>query len=383
MQYPSGRVVRITYTGGLPSAVTLAKDGAAAEQTLLSQIQWEPFGAVSGWLWHINGGTDAHTRVYDEFGRLVRYRLGPLYRDLRYDEAERITSYKHYVAATGAEYPYHDIAATYDELGRLTGGTAYSMSATIAYDANGNRTNHVVFGTTSEYTTESTSNRLLGMTNPTRSLSYDAAGNTTADTGYGAGAYSATYDVTNRMATLTKGGVTTSYAVDGLGRRVRKFNGTGAASTVLFVYGQAGQLIGEYTGTGEAIKEYVWLGSTPVAIFTNDPANASNPPLAYHVHTDHLDAPQVVTDVNNAVRWAWLPDGVFGTSAPYEDPYGLGTFTLNLRFPGQYFDGESGLHYNYFRDYDATLGRYTQSDPIGLAGGINTYSYVGGTPSRS
>jgi RHS repeat-associated protein len=65
-------------------------------------------------------------------------------------------------------------------------------------------------------------------------------------------------------------------------------------------------------------------------------------------------------------------------------PLSLGIFEFNLRFPGQYFDKETGLAYNYFRDYDPQTGRYVQSDPIGLAGGINPYAYVDQSPlSRS
>jgi RHS repeat-associated protein len=78
--------------------------------------------------------------------------------------------------------------------------------------------------------------------------------------------------------------------------------------------------------------------------------------------------------------WRWDQQEPFGTNPADENPSGLGTFDLPLRLPGQYFDKETNLHYNYFRDYDPSIGRYGESDPIGLRGGLNTYAYVYGSP---
>lgn len=103
-------------------------------------------------------------------------------------------------------------------------------------------------------------------------------------------------------------------------------------------------------------------------------------PKMYFVHTDHLNTPRLITSDTGQAVWSWANDDPYGNNAPNENPAGAGNFTCNLRLPGQYFDAELNTHYNYFRDYDPATGRYLESDPIGLAGGVNTYGYVGGNP---
>lgn len=101
---------------------------------------------------------------------------------------------------------------------------------------------------------------------------------------------------------------------------------------------------------------------------------------AYWHHNDHLGTPQAMTDATGTVVWS-MSQTPFGIATVNEDPDGDGVAVINnFRFPGQYFDVETGLSYNYFRTYDPALGRYTQSDPIGLWGGMNTFGYVGGNP---
>lgn len=99
----------------------------------------------------------------------------------------------------------------------------------------------------------------------------------------------------------------------------------------------------------------------------------------YFVQTDQLNTPRAITDENNVLVWKWDSDP-YGAAPPNESPAGAPAFAFGLRFPGQVFDKESYLYYNYHRDYDPQTGRYVQSDPIGLAGGINTYAYVGANP---
>ena len=90
---------------------------------------------------------------------------------------------------------------------------------------------------------------------------------------------------------------------------------------------------------------------------------------------------RLITNSANAKVWEWNNDDPFANNPVNDDPNATGNhFTYNPRLPGQYFDSETNTNYNYFRDYDPSTGRYVESDPIGLDGGINTYGYVEGNP---
>lgn len=107
------------------------------------------------------------------------------------------------------------------------------------------------------------------------------------------------------------------------------------------------------------------------------------PAQLYFIHADHLGTPRTITNaIDNTKVWEWKNDDAFGNNPPDENPANANAqpFKYHLRFPGQYFDQETGTYYNYFRDYEPSTGRYVQSDPIGLKGGINTYAYVGLSP---
>src|SRR5258708_21636148 len=150
-----------------------------------------------------------------------------------------------------------------------------------------------------------------------------------------------------------------SYAYNFLGQRVAK---TTSSTVTHFLYDRAGHLLAESNGaTGAAQTEYLWLDDTPLALVTNG--------NLYFIHPDHLNTPQKATDASQTLAW----DAVLRPFGQTE----LQTFPslTNLRFPGQYFDVEDGLHQNGFRDYDPSLRRYVESHPIGLDRGVDVYLY--------
>ncbi|MDH5444765.1 MAG: DUF6531 domain-containing protein [Gammaproteobacteria bacterium] len=149
------------------------------------------------------------------------------------------------------------------------------------------------------------------------------------------------------------------------------------------INGASWQLLGEFAlGESSSIQLTQSLSGYSVAdgIRIVGESQAAGAGELHYIHTDHLGTPRAVTNDTGTVIWRWQSDP-FGHAAANDDPDGDGnTNEMNLRFAGQYYDAESGLHYNYFRYYDPKTGRYITSDPIGLMGGLNTYSYVNANP---
>ena len=330
--YPSGRVITYGYDSA-GRAVSISVDGA----NLLSGATYEPFGTANGWLW--SNGT-RHQRVYDKDGRVTA------------------------IAFPGEAADQQSFG--YDLLDRLTSAVLAGGGINLAYsyDATGNRALELRNGAASQYTMAGASNRLQRMGGATtRSMSYSASGSLTSDRGM-------TFNYDGRERLVSAG--STTYFVSGLDQRIEKSGpGANTASGLRqFFYDERGRLLGEYDGgNGAPIAEHIYLGDWPVGLMQGGAAT-------YYVHPDQLGAPRVVTRAaDNQTMWAWQREP-FGSGSVQV----IGGFEYNLRFPGQYYDAETGLHYNYFRDYDPSIGRYVESDPIGLEGGMNTYGYVGGRP---
>ena len=138
--------------------------------------------------------------------------------------------------------------------------------------------------------------------------------------------------------------------------------------TIHSVYGPDGNRIAEYNeATGALIRQYIWLQGAPIAVVEGG--------VVSFVRSDHIGRPVFATDSSGVKVWtaAYLPFG--GVRVTTGTP-------PTARFPGQWFQSETGLHQNWMRDYDPTTGRYMQADPLGLVDGANVYGYARQSPGR-
>ncbi|HHK4203823.1 TPA: RHS repeat domain-containing protein, partial [Pseudomonas aeruginosa] len=301
----------------------------------------------------------------------LRQKVGPWQSDYQHDANGNIQQHRHSLWGT-LDYQY-------DPLDRLTEERGVQGGRSYAYDAVGNRTqrsdNPASGGTASsqDYQYAPDSNRLTAI--GAQAVTSDAAGNLTQDRA----ARKLAYDAQGRLQSVSLDGQQVAeYRYNALGQRIVKLT---PESVTTYLYGPDGQLLGEaeHDGSGRKLRAqyYLWLDSLPLATIDADydaQGKVGNPTLLY-LHGDHLDTPRLATDASGQIAWQWQSDA-FGRG----EALSQGSTQVNLRFPGQYYDAESGLHYNYFRDYDPETGRYVESDPIGLDGGLNTYAYVGSNP---
>lgn len=404
-----GRIERSVLPSGVEIRYGYGSDGRVLRilvngVEIVRDIEYFPMGEPKAWRY--GPGTARYEREFDQDGRIREHSLGGATRALEYDLNGRVAA----ISDSGSARS--DWAFGYDDADRLTtadnaasSGPTAGLAFDWTFDATGNRTQQrkqagAAPAESIDYGIAATSNRLASRSGGiSETRSYDAVGNTTAwraDAGDFAGQrLTSTYSGRNRLVAVERadaGGsaVVARYAYNAFGERIAKWTGAaaaiaGSAPSQQFAYDNDGRLLGRYSGNGGLIGEYVWLDDTPIAVIApasapqggqSIPASGSAPAVqVYFVHPDHLDTPRVVLNADNQPVWRW-ESAPFGDTAADPNPSGLGSFDYTLRFPGQQYDAETGQHYNYFRDYEASTGKYGQSDPLGVFGDISPYVYA-------
>jgi RHS repeat-associated protein len=403
--YPDGLVVHYDRDGmGKAAGVNVIRDGNS--QLIASGISYLPFGPMKG----LNFGNGiSMVKTFDQAYRVTSIKAGSV-EDLSYsyDVLSNIASIQNNTDSA----PHQSFS--YDNLDRLIHAEGIYGTIAYTYDPVGNRLSKAIDGSTDTYSYFTGTNKISQITgSDPKTFSYDNNGNTTS-----MGDRSFTYNQNNRLIKSSENGSTLGeYTYNAFGQRIVK---TAGGKTTIFHYDQLGNIISEETPGNELVRDYIYIDHTRIAMVVStkcladigrdhdvdgldlailaadfnrtDCSDASpcdgdiNGDRAvnlddlelfssdfgrddcpndefYYFHNDHLGTPKRITDDSGTVVW----------SANYK-PFGEATIIVNtipnsFRFPGQYHDQETGLHYNYHRYYDPRTGRYLRPDPIGLAVG--------------
>ncbi|MBM26391.1 MAG: hypothetical protein CL760_12095 [Chloroflexi bacterium] len=242
----------------------------------------------------------------------------------------------------------------YDDKSQLIEANGKYGKITYSIDSVGNRTQKNENNHSIDFNIDSYSNRLDSTSDNV--FSYDNLGNIIQDK-----ESELTYNSMNRLSSVSKDNYKTTFIYNALGQRVKVNNNH-------YIFNEHKQLV--YFEDGDKIIEYIYLEGMRVAMVIHEGSDFK----IYFAHNDYQGKPRQFSSEEKLIVW----------SAQYK-PYGevydeYADISSIVRFAGQYKEINSGYFYNYFRDYDSKLGRYIQSDPIGLEGGINTYSYVLNNP---
>jgi RHS repeat-associated protein len=315
--YPTGKAV--TYTLDMTGKITQVDTTLNGNpKTLASSISYLPYGGITGLTY---GNGLSLSQGYDNQYRTSSIVVGSLFdRTYTYDANGNVTSVDDGEAA-GNEGLESAGIYTYDQGTNLLANIWGPISVLYDYDNNANMVS--------------------------------------------ANNWTFAYDLSNQLIrVLDNSNQIAEYTYNGAGQRIKKVTQT---ETRIFHYDLSGHLIAETNQTGQMLAEYIYLGDLLLSMIKSGE-------LIYYYHNDHLGTPQVLTDNTQTIAWkaVYTPFGeAVASIQTVENPF---------RFPGQYYDSETGLHYNYFRYYDPTTGRYVTPDPIGLEGGINLFVYVQNNP---
>jgi RHS repeat-associated protein len=370
--YPSGTVA--TYgrdANGRVNAISARSAGHTTTVPVVSDVTYLPFGPVQDVVY--GDGSLTLKRTFD-----LNYQ-GTDIQGLGLDLHVRRDANGNIVALHEGRFITHaaEQRYRYDALQRLTDkiGPWGLFSDHYDYNATGDRQSRERAGLLTErYTYQPGTHRLDGIATPgwhgwkTANVLSDAAGNIVRMPRQGQ-ALDLDYAANNRLAQVVKAGrIVGSYVYDANGLRAQKTTGSRARQ---FIYDDQAHLLGDYTPDTQQKREYLWLEGALVATLDTSTQGIS----VHYVGTDFLGTPRRVVNTGGYPVWGWAYAGEAFGDAP-----ALGSYDLAMRFPGQYYDAETGLNYNLMRDYEPGIGRYLQFDPIGLEGGLNGYGYVGANP---
>ena len=364
---PDGTQLRYHYyQPGLPNAgqlkaITRESWLGFAQETLIGEIDLDSRDGVTR---HINHNGSVTEKRFHPDGSLQSIAVSDgLQLQYNFDDNGQITGIDR--DGTLESYSYLN--------GRLSTANTATGQYQYRYDVLGNKTGETIFdddGVPSEnnyvYAEETQGNRLIA--SDQGSYNYSATGAPTNTP-----QYRYTYNSEERPIKVFDGNkLIAEYSYNSFGERIKKVVHAPSGNQITYFLYDGHQLTAEITTDADLEKSTynhtLYLGFAPVVYIDKD--------NTYSVQSDHLGTPQIVSDERQQTVWqaSYTPYGEASVSTEH--------ITFNHRLPGQYHDEETGIHYNYLRDYDPATGRYLTSDPIGLLAGANTYAYVGGNPIR-
>ncbi|MEM8793694.1 MAG: RHS repeat-associated core domain-containing protein [Pseudomonadota bacterium] len=372
-------------------------------------VQWMPFGDIR---WVGRANLVSYQSFFDNAYRVKwqrnRNASGAIIRrvDYTYTSRDNLMSETYQSPTSPDPVVFKDVTYGYDERGMLEEATGEWLTGapnarfSWTYDGVGNRLTERLesgagasapFDQTATYAYPTDSNRLASVTGGNdpadpllsyttyRKFNFDGMGNPIEEVRDAAvyDYYSYGYNAAGRLAWVELHGVRVAeYTYNALGQQViRKTWPAGVETTILNLFDLEGRRIAEYDISGATpvlLREYIWLVDRPFAVVEGG--------QTYWIHWDHLNRPVMATDASGSVVWqaTYTPFG--GIREVSVDTGALSS--QNLRFPGQWFQSETGYHQNWHRDYDPTTGRYLQADPLGLVDGASVYGYAKQSPLR-